>query len=108
MFELTADQIVLVGLIATVLTAVIRYVFAKVLHTEIHKGWATGVVALVSLGLAVIWNPLSFPLTGDPVEVANALLQYLTAVIGAATVIYNLLLKRVIDALFPDAFDVIK
>lgn len=104
MFEMTPDRIFLIGLIASALVVGIRFVFAKVLHKDLHKGWITVMVAAVSVALAIIWQLPTFGPIDEPMAFLGLLTQYMASIVGAATMIYNILLSKVLDKLFPELY----
>jgi nitrate/nitrite transporter NarK len=96
--ELSPDQILLIGIVASVLSAVLRLLVAKFGSTEISKFWMTIIVSVVSLILAVLFAGFpELPAYVDPFQYAMAWLAILSGYVGAATLIYNLLLDKVLD-----------
>ena len=97
--ELTLAQLAVIGLVATALSAGLRLLVAKVLGKEIGKGWMSVIAYAVSVLLAVVFLwPLELPAGGDPSQVVAALLALATSVFGFATVIYNVILDKLLDA----------
>ena len=96
--ELTPEQVFLVGLFASILSAVLRFIAART-GKEIGKGWMTVVVAVVSMVLAIIFNLPQLPVYTDPLQYIGEWATLLSAYIGAATAIYNILLAQVLDKL---------
>lgn len=76
---------------------------------NIKREWLTVILYLAALVLAVYWGGVSFPAFSefsDPVTFVSALFSWFTGLIAAlafptsfATLIYNVLLKRVFDGL---------
>ena len=74
---------------------------------SIPAGWLTTGVYVVSLGLAFFFAPLAlppFPSYGDAVTFVQALIAWigaalvpLSSFVGFATLVYNVLLKSVLD-----------
>jgi hypothetical protein len=97
--ELTAAQLVLIGLVATVVSALLRLAVAKFGGVEIQKGWMSVIAYVLSVVLAVafMW-PLELPAGSDPSQFVAALLALATSVFGFATLIYNVLLDKLLDA----------
>ena len=97
--ELSLAQLALVGLVATVVSAILRLVVAKFKGVEIGKGWMTVIAYVLSVVLAVafLW-PLDVPAGGDPAQFMAALLALASSVLGFATLIYNVLLDKLLDA----------
>jgi hypothetical protein len=94
--ELSADQIIVVGLIASVVTQLLKLLADK-------AGFKPGKVVvnigllIVAVVLALFWGGFNAPAPGgDPMEFAVALLEQAIAVFGFASLIYNLLLKDVV------------
>lgn len=79
------------------------------------RGVLTGFLFLVSLGLAIAFEPNLVPvlvLPADSTQNGAVFILYLsqlagaaTPIVGAATLIYNLLVKDISDNLLPDAGD---
>lgn len=96
--ELTALQLLIIGAVATALSAVLRLLVAKFKGVEIGKGWMSVIAYVVSIVLAVVWLwPLQLPAGGDPSEFVAALLGLASSVFGFATIIYNVLLSKLLD-----------
>ncbi len=102
---LSDAQLYVLAFIAPIIVyAVNALLQAKV---TIHRGWLTAGVYVVSAGLAWAWSAPIFPVFPPFVELgsfAPALFQWLTALLTAlgpivalATLIYNALLKKVLD-----------
>jgi hypothetical protein len=95
--ELTVVQVTIIGLVATVLTAAIRLVVAK-FNVVLHKGWMSVVAYVASVLLAVAFQwPLELPSYADPSAFVNQLLVLAGTVLGFATLIYNVLLDKVLS-----------
>lgn len=102
---MTDSQLLLLGLIATVITFVLRQIsiWFKYVPSRAVVNVGLFVVALV---LAVAWTPLVFPPFPpyvDPSQFVVALLAYLgeilalaAPVVGMATLIYNILYDKVV------------
>ena len=52
-----------------------------------------------SIALAVVWQLPKLPVVTDPLEFLLELLQVIGGVVGFATLIYNLLLEKLLDGL---------
>lgn len=96
--ELDLGKLYLIGLIATLLAQVIKIASAKF-------GWTPGRAAITIIAFvvsvllaALFWRP-ELPSTGDPMELATAVLSAATAVLGAAVGIYNVLLEALLKAI---------
>jgi hypothetical protein len=102
---LTEIQLYTLAVLATVIVyAVNLLVKAKV---KINRGWLTVAVYVISGLLAYAWNAPAFPAFPPFVDLAafvpalityiSALLTLLGPVVALATLIYNALLKKVLD-----------
>lgn len=100
-------QIYVIGLLASALVSVLKFVSARWPKVVIKREWLTVALYVISLGLSVAWSGLTLPVFAafsDPISFAaaclgwaNALLLALAPSVAFATLIYNLLLKRVFD-----------
>ena len=104
---LTEIQLYTLAVLATVIIYVVNLlVKAKI---TIHRGWLTVGVYVIAGLLAFAWNAPVFPAFPPFVDAAtfvpalitwfSALLTLLGPVVALATLIYNALLKKVMDAL---------
>ncbi len=101
-----AQLYVLAFIAPIIIYAVNALLSAKV---TVHRGWLTAGVYVVSGVLAWAWSaPIfpAFPAFGEPGAFIPALFQWLTALLTAlgpivalATLIYNVLLKKVLDGI---------
>ncbi len=99
---LTEVQLFVIATVASALVWVL-----KTYKGTIPAGWLTTGVYVVSLGLAFFFAPLAlppFPSYGDAVTFVQALfawigaaLPVLSAFVGFATLVYNVLLKTILD-----------
>lgn len=96
--ELTVVQIAIIGLVAVVLIQVIKLLAAK-LGVVLSKFWVSVVAMVFSIALAVVWQLPKLPVVTDPLEFLLELLQVVGGVVGFATLIYNLLLEKLLDGL---------
>lgn len=96
--ELTAVQIYIVGAVATVLAAGVRLLAARFQGFEISKFWMTILVSAISLGLAVVFSPPNLPVYVDPITFLGEWIAIISGYLGAATIVYNLLLDKLLDA----------
>lgn len=106
---LTEAQLVIVGLVASALTWVLKL--------AVSRGWRPTREAIaiglyvVSFFTAILFTSLAFPayppFTDAPTFIAalftyiGLLLQLASPIAGIAYLIYNVLLKRVLDGMFP-------
>jgi hypothetical protein len=96
--ELTELQIYLVGLLASGLAIGLRLLSAK-FGFELGKGVMTVVVGILSFILAMLFNPPALPPYVDFLQYIGAWLLLVTPYIGAATIIYNVILDKILDRL---------
>jgi len=96
--ELTVVQIAIIGLVAVVLIQIIKLLAAK-LGVVLSKFWVSVVAMVFSIALAVVWQLPKLPVVTDPLEFLLELLQVIGGVVGFATLIYNLLLEKLLDGL---------
>lgn len=100
-------QMYIVGLLSTAFVYGLN-LFAKAYpKVQLSRGWLTVLLYLVALGLSVIWGGITFPAFeafSEPVGFVTSAFDWVTALLIAlapsvsfATLIYNILLKRVFD-----------
>ena len=98
--QLTPNQIGFLSFLAIVLGQAVRIALAKSNgRPEVGKVASTGIVLVISIGLAYIW--VGMPILAsfkDPAEFTAALLQQAGQVFALATLLYNVLLARVFEA----------
>lgn len=95
---LSPEQILIIGLVASLLGAVLRFA-ANRFGFMPGKAAMTVVVAVVSLGLAVVFNLPALPIYVDPLQYLGEWLVILSGYVGMATAIYNLILDKIFDKL---------
>lgn len=108
---LTEAQLVIVGLIASALTWGLRVLISKGYNPK-KEHVAIGLY-VVSFFAAIAFTPLNFPtfppfsdaptFVGAVFTYIGSLIALASPVAGVAYLIYNLLLKRVLESLFPAA-----
>ena len=92
---MTPEQIIIVGLIASLITQILKLISDKL-------GYKPGsevqmvLLFLVSMVLAFIWTAPELPPISDPIQFALALLDLASGVVGFAALIYKLLLEKVV------------
>lgn len=106
--ELNEFHIYVIGLLATVLIWLVKRI-QEHYGKPIPSGWLTTGVYLAAFGLALAFGLPAIPAFGaweGPVELVAACLQWVSdilvsigPIVGFATLIYNALLKRVLDGL---------
>ena len=93
--ELTVEQVLLVGLIASVITQFLRFLADKA-NVNLGQEVVNVILFVVALTLGFFWMRPEIPVGGDPMELAKVLLEAALGVVGFAALIYNILLKKVI------------
>ena len=93
--ELDAGQLALIGVIASVVTQGLR-LFANWRGYNPGREVITGGLFVISVGLSVAWFGIPEVASGDPMDLARALLVGATGVFGSAALVYNALLNRVL------------
>ena len=93
--ELTLDQIVLVGAIASVATQVLKVISEKLGYSP-SREVANIILFVVALVLGFFWMRPELPVSGDPMELAQILFEAALGLVGFASIIYNLLLEKVV------------
>src|SRR3989304_10489771 len=96
--ELSAEQLLLLGLVASVLSQLAKLLLAKFGY-DTSRLVITIIVVVVSVALGYVWLKPELPTYTDPMQFAVALLVAATAVFGFATLIYNVLLSKVFEVL---------
>lgn len=104
--ELDTFQLLVIGFVASVFAQVFKLIAAR-LGSEVPRLWITVAAFVISLVLAVVFMKPALPPVDDP-NFVLALVQLATAVLGAATVIYNVLLAKVFDKLSLSAAKVLE
>lgn len=95
--ELTATQIIIIGLVASVLAQAIKMISAW-LKKPIGEKVTMVIVFISSLVLAYVFVQPAVPIGGwDVPEIVNYLIQQISAVLGLAVAIYVMLLKMVFE-----------
>ncbi len=93
--ELTLDQIVLVGVIASLVTQVLKIISERLGYSP-SREVANITLFVASLVLGFFWMRPEVPVSGDPMELAQVLLTAALGLVGFASLIYNLLLEKVV------------
>ena len=96
---LTPEQIVIVGLVASLLTQVFKFAADK-LGFSPSAEVKIAVLFAISVGLAAIFGLPQLPPIGEPFEFAKALLEAAVSVLGVAALAYKLLLEKVVFPAF--------
>lgn len=97
-FALDPGQLLLLGLIATAIIQGIKWI-GQLKGNPLAAKWVRLIVFIVSLGMGYIWIQPAIPKPVEPMEFLLALIAGLSAVGGAAKVIYDVLLERVLKGL---------
>ena len=106
--ELSEVHLFLISLIAPIIIWLVKF-WRQRAGQDIPSGWLTAGVYVVALLLALAFGlPAlpAFPPVSDPIQFITACLQWLSEflvnvgpLVGFATLLYNALLKRVLDGL---------
>lgn len=99
MQQLSASQVIIIGLVATVLVEILKFVAAKFQNVQLTRQVVSLVAFVVSLALALAWLLPSVIVSPDPMQTALDLLQQAAEVLGFATLVYNLLLAQLLEKL---------
>ena len=93
--ELTVEQIMMVGLIASFVSQVLKVLFEK---AEIYPSRLVVNIALFVIATAIsfLWARPELPPIDDPMAFAIALSEAAVAAFGFASLAYNILLKNVV------------
>lgn len=102
-------QLYVIGIIASGMVYGIKLLSERYPQVTIKREWLTAILYVLSLVMAVYWGGVTlptFPAFNDPLTFVAALFGFISALLVAlaiptsfATLIYNVLLKRVFDAL---------
>ena len=95
---LSPEQLLIVSLVASTLTVLFRF-FASYFGFQPGKATLTVVVAVVSFMLAVVFNLPELPVYIDPLQYLAEVIAIVSAYVGMATLIYNVVFDKVLDAL---------
>ena len=93
--EISPDQLVYVGIVASVVTQALRLLASRFGYTP-GREIVTAVLFALSVPLAVAFFGLPEVSGSDPAELAQALVVAAAAVFGSSALIYNVLVKRVV------------
>ena len=93
--ELDPTQLIYIGIVASVLTQGLRLLASRFGYTP-GRVVANVFLFVVSVGLAVGFSGLPEFAGSDPAEIATAVLAAATTVVGSASIIYNVLLDKVL------------
>lgn len=106
----TDAQLYLIGIVASLVLSGLKLLYVKFGENKIKREWVTIFLFLISLGLAGWWFTPAFPafpvLPADPASATAMFFAWLeqavtlgATFVGIATLIYNLLFKKVYDKL---------
>ena len=91
--NLDAGQLALLGIAASVISAILRFVAGR-FDFEVPSNYAKILVFVVALVATVIWVKPSVEFSADPLEFASNLVAAAVAVMGSARASYEVLLGR--------------
>lgn len=94
--ELTPEQLILISVLATVLTAALK-LLANWQGYKPSKAVLTSVLGVLSIAMAVLFDVPEVPAYDNLLQYIADWLALLTPYIGAATLIYNYLLDKLVD-----------
>ena len=92
--NLDPGQLALLGIAASVISAVLRFVAGR-FDFEVPSPYAKILVFAVSVVVTVIWVKPTVEFSSDPLQFASNLVAAAVAVMGAARASYEVLLGRV-------------
>lgn len=92
---LTSEQILLVGLVASALTQILKFLAVRFGYNPSQEV-VNIALFVVAVGLAAAFGLPALEPTTDPAQLATLLLQAAAMVVGVATLVYNLLLEKVV------------
>jgi len=102
-------QLYIIGLLASAFVYIAKLIVGKFPNVVIRRDWLTVLLYVASFGLALLWSGFVVPVFGvfsDPLSFVAALLIWISDVLVAlavpvsfATLVYNVLLKKVLDGL---------
>lgn len=105
--NVTEVQMYVIGVIASVLLYGLKLLAARFPKIIIKREWLTVLLYVVALGLSLFWGGAVIPVFSpfsDPVTFLASVFGWITALLIAlapsvsfATLIYNILLKRIFD-----------
>ncbi len=105
--EVTAVQMYVIGIFASAMLYGLKLLAARFPQIMIKREWMAVLLYVVALILSVVWGGVVLPSVGtfsDPITFMSAVFGWVTALLIAlspavafATLIYNILLKRVFD-----------
>lgn len=93
--SLSPEQLIYVGIVASVVTQGLRLLANKFGYKPSRVVVNVGLF-VISIGLGVAFGGLPEVASGDPMELASALIAGAAAVLGSASFIYNILLNKVL------------
>ena len=93
--ELSAEQLIYVGVVASVIMQALR-LLANHFEYKPSRVVVNVVLFVISIGLGIAFFGLPEVASDDPMELASALIASAAAVLGSASLIYNVLLEKVL------------
>lgn len=93
--ELSAEQLIYIGVVASVATQGLR-LLANHFDYKPSRVVVTIALFVISIGLGIAFFGLPEVASDDPMELAGALVANAVAVLGSASLIYNVLLEKVL------------
>ena len=107
--QLSAEQVILIGFVSTLIVQAVKLVTAKFKLT-LDRKWITVILMVVAVFLAYIWARPELPAWPGPVDdpmiyfglvvaFIGKIIVALSAIAGSAKILYNLLFQGVFDKL---------
>ena len=105
---MSGDELILVGVVASALVFLLKMLAKRGMQLDLGRGWLTVILFVVCVPLALWIEPQGVPVfpvfsgeigadMGLLAGFALELVQKMAAVVGVATGVYNILLKKIFD-----------
>lgn len=94
--ELTPEQLILISVVATVLTAALK-LLANWQGYKPSKAVLTSVLSVLSIVLAVLFDVPELPVYDNLLQYLGDWISTISPYIGVATLVYNYLLDKLVD-----------
>lgn len=91
-----AELVMLIGMIVTVASQMIKLAAAK-LNLKVDRKIVSLVAYVISIVLAVVWLKPTFPVSEDPMALTELLLTSAGTIFGFATLLYNIVLNPLLE-----------
>jgi len=88
-------QLAVVGAIAAIVVQVLKLIAAN-FGVDIHRGWLTIIAFVLSVAIGYFFFPVEVVIVpDDPMATATNLIAAASALLGSATLVYNVLLEKI-------------